>query len=117
MRVARRLLIALASCVALLPAATQAKPVRHYFSGLVRTTWYVPYSPPNRTASGIWPHWGIVAAGPSIPFGARVHIPGLGTFLCEDRGGSVYGNHLDVFLDYPGEHPVADYYAHVFWEN
>lgn len=116
----RALLAAVLLLLSCYPGIGQAKhpPVRHYLNGIhgwTRTTWYVPYSPPNRTASGIWPYWGTLAAPTWLPFGTRIHIPGLGVFSVQDRGGAVYGAHLDIFLDYPGQHPVKDYYAGVWY--
>lgn len=62
-----------------------------------------------------------VAAGPGIPFGTRVYIPGIGWRVVEDRGGDI-GDHrldclvetkaeafemgrqrLEVWIEYPGE--------------
>jgi 3D (Asp-Asp-Asp) domain-containing protein len=57
----------------------------------------------------------MLAAPSWIPFGAHVLIPGLGVFTVQDRGGGVWGNHLDIFMDYPGEHYVADWYRGVYW--
>lgn len=106
--------LALLLCL-LMPAKSNAGPVRHYFGGWTRTTWYVPYSPPNPTASGLWPRWGMLAAPYGIPLGVHVHIPQLGTFLVADRGSLVYGNHLDIFMPWPGFRHIADAYRGVWW--
>jgi hypothetical protein len=115
---ARAVLAVLVSFALAATVAAHGHPprhTRHYLGGWTRTTWYVPYSPPNRTASGVWPRWGMLAAPSWIPFGAHVVIPGLGVFTVQDRGGDIVGDHLDIFLDYPGEHHVADWYQGVFW--
>ena len=39
-----------------------------------------------------------LACPPQYPFGAKVHIEGLGTFVCEDRGGAIKGNRFDVYM-------------------
>lgn len=52
---------------------------------------------PNVTASGGRPIPGeTVAAGPSIPFGSRVWIEGVGIRTVNDRGGRITDNHLDL---------------------
>lgn len=40
-----------------------------------------------------------VAAPKSFAFGTQIHIEGLGSYVVEDRGGSIKGNRLDVFVD------------------
>lgn len=49
-----------------------------------------------------------IAAPKDVPFGSEIYIEGLGTFICEDRGGYIeytydeYGNlimRLDVYLE------------------
>lgn len=57
-------------------------------------TMYCPTG--NTTASGMWPRRGMVATiSRSIPFGTRVRIEGLGTFVVEDRIG--HGSEFDIF--------------------
>lgn len=90
--------------------------VRHYLNGqygLTRTTWY-DYG--SITASGRGVFYGEVAADPSIPFGARMHVPGLGTFVVLDRGGAVWGAHIDIYEPYPGYKSIDDYYRGVWWD-
>ena len=41
-----------------------------------------------------------IAADPSIPFGAQIHIPALGgTYTVTDRGGAIRGNRLDLYME------------------
>ncbi len=41
-----------------------------------------------------------IAAPPEIPFGAQIYVPELGkTLTVTDRGGSIKGNRLDVFIE------------------
>lgn len=52
------------------------------------------------TASGAQVSKGrTVACPPRIDFGTRVEIEGLGTYVCEDRGGAVQGDHIDVYTN------------------
>lgn len=39
-----------------------------------------------------------IACPPEFPFGAKLEIEGQGTFVCEDRGGAIKGNHIDIFV-------------------
>jgi len=49
--------------------------------------------------------WHTVAMSRDIPFGTRVYIPYFGDgpnggiFVCEDRGGAIHGNRIDIFMD------------------
>ena len=59
------------------------------------------YAPTGqRTATGIWPTWGVVATDPSVlPMGTRMTISGLdGTFVAADTGGGVRGAHVDIYM-------------------
>lgn len=40
-----------------------------------------------------------IACPPNMAFGARVVIEGLGERVCEDRGGAIKGNRLDVYME------------------
>lgn len=31
-------------------------------------------------------------------FGTRIKIDGMGTYVCEDRGGAIKGNHFDIYM-------------------
>jgi 3D (Asp-Asp-Asp) domain-containing protein len=39
-----------------------------------------------------------IACPPEFPFGAKLEIEGQGTFVCEDRGGAIKGNHIDIYV-------------------
>ena len=39
-----------------------------------------------------------IACPPEFPFGAKINIEGLGTYVCEDRGGAIKGNHIDIYM-------------------
>jgi len=39
-----------------------------------------------------------VACPKTLPFGTKVEIEGIGIRECQDRGGSIKGNRLDVFI-------------------
>jgi len=52
------------------------------------------------TASGTEVEEGrTVAAGPELPFGAVLHITGLGLRVVEDRGGAIGNGRIDLFID------------------
>jgi 3D (Asp-Asp-Asp) domain-containing protein len=50
------------------------------------------------TASGSKVHRGTLACPPNFPFGTKVDIDGMGIFVCEDRGGAIKGNHVDIYM-------------------
>ena len=63
------------------------------------------YSPEVRggeahTATGTVPEQGrTIAVDPSvIPYGTKVYIDGYGTFIAEDCGGAIKGNHIDMYF-------------------
>ena len=39
-----------------------------------------------------------IACPPEFPFGAKIEIEGMGTYVCEDRGGAIKGNHIDIYV-------------------
>ena len=53
------------------------------------------------TASGEKIHEGVVAADPSIPFGTKLYIEGVGIVVVKDRGGAIRGNILDLYIPDP----------------
>lgn len=40
-----------------------------------------------------------IACPPEFPFGTKIEIEGQGIFVCEDRGGAIKGNHIDIFVN------------------
>lgn len=40
-----------------------------------------------------------VACPPEFPFGTKLKIDGMGTYICEDRGGAIKGNHIDIYME------------------
>ena len=44
-----------------------------------------------------------IACPPTFPFGAKLEIEGYGTFVCEDRGGAIKGNHIDIYMETKSE--------------
>lgn len=38
-----------------------------------------------------------LACPPNYPFGAKLDIEGYGVYTCEDRGGAIKGNHVDIY--------------------
>ncbi|MFA5926190.1 MAG: 3D domain-containing protein [Parcubacteria group bacterium] len=51
------------------------------------------------TASGARVQSGRTLACPSVyRFGTKVEIEGMGTYICEDRGGAIKGNHFDIYM-------------------
>ncbi len=39
-----------------------------------------------------------LACPANFPFGTKVAIEGMGEFRCEDRGGAIKGNHIDIYM-------------------
>ena len=50
------------------------------------------------TASGAKVHRGTLACPPGYKFGTKVEIDGMGTYVCEDRGGAIKKNHFDIYM-------------------
>lgn len=50
------------------------------------------------TASGTRTHQGTIACPPDWDFGTRVYVPGVGRFICEDRGSAIKGNRIDLWF-------------------
>jgi 3D (Asp-Asp-Asp) domain-containing protein len=53
---------------------------------------------PFQTASGTRVHRGTMACPPQYPFGTKIEIENVGTFICEDRGGAIKGKHFDMWF-------------------
>jgi 3D (Asp-Asp-Asp) domain-containing protein len=52
------------------------------------------------TASGLKVKEGVtIACPPQFPLGTKVKIEGMGTRVCEDRGGAIKGNHIDIYVE------------------
>jgi 3D (Asp-Asp-Asp) domain-containing protein len=52
------------------------------------------------TASGLKVKENRTLACPqAFPFGTKVQIEGVGTLVCEDRGGAIKGNHFDIYVE------------------
>lgn len=58
---------------------------------------------PFITASGERVHVGTMACPPEYAFGTKIEIDGMGTYVCEDRGGAIKGNHFDMWFESRGE--------------
>jgi 3D (Asp-Asp-Asp) domain-containing protein len=39
-----------------------------------------------------------LACPPVYKFGTKISIEGMGTYVCEDRGGAIKGNHFDIYM-------------------
>lgn len=44
-----------------------------------------------------------LACPPNFPFGAKLSIEGMGVYRCEDRGGAIKGNHIDIYMETKSE--------------
>ncbi len=40
-----------------------------------------------------------LACPPAFPFGTKIAIEGLGEYRCEDRGGAIKGNKIDIYME------------------
>jgi 3D (Asp-Asp-Asp) domain-containing protein len=40
-----------------------------------------------------------LACPKSFPFGTKVRIEGYGTYICQDRGGAIKGNKVDIYME------------------
>lgn len=40
-----------------------------------------------------------LACPPAFPFGTKIRIDGMGEFRCEDRGGAIKGNKMDIYME------------------
>jgi 3D (Asp-Asp-Asp) domain-containing protein len=38
-----------------------------------------------------------------FPFGTKIKIEGMGTYVCQDRGGAIKGNHIDIYMETKSE--------------
>lgn len=44
-----------------------------------------------------------IACPQKFPFGAKIEIEGFGTYVCEDRGGAIKGNKIDIYVETKAE--------------
>ncbi len=44
-----------------------------------------------------------LACPPNLPFGTKLAIEGMGEYRCEDRGGAIKGNHIDIYMQTKSE--------------
>ncbi len=40
-----------------------------------------------------------LACPAQFPFGTKIQIEGMGTYVCEDRGGAIKSNHIDIYME------------------
>lgn len=40
-----------------------------------------------------------LACPPAFPFGTKIAIEGMGEYRCEDRGGAIKGNKIDIYVE------------------
>lgn len=40
-----------------------------------------------------------IACPKNFPFGTKIEIEGMGTFECQDRGGAIKGNKIDIYME------------------
>ncbi len=40
-----------------------------------------------------------LACPPAYALGTKIEIDGMGTYICEDRGGAIKGNHFDIYME------------------
>lgn len=76
-------------------AEAKPEPVRTEVFEITAYTWTGYH-----TASGVWPEYGMCAADWDVlPPGTIVDIPDYGIAVVTDRGGDIYGNRLDIYLN------------------
>lgn len=109
-----RTLVAALLMALLVPAhgGTRPTPVVVHQLGMAWVTGYTWTG--YRTASGVWPVAGRTVAVDRrvIPFGAWIHIQGVGWRRAEDIGGAIVGTRLDVFTA-----SVAEAYRITGWRR
>jgi 3D (Asp-Asp-Asp) domain-containing protein len=44
-----------------------------------------------------------IACPREYAFGTKIHIEGMGTYTCEDRGGAIKGNKFDIYMETKSE--------------
>lgn len=83
----------------------------------VQTMEVTAYCLRGRTASGAWVGPGIAAAARGVPFGTQLHVAGIGSVVVADRGGAIYGNRLDVWMECAAAWQWGRRWVAVTWEG
>ncbi|MCY7500184.1 3D domain-containing protein [Bacillus pumilus] len=79
---------------------TRKMVVTAYTNGFESTGKHPSHSEYGTTASGVTTKQGITIACPSyMKFGTKLYIEDVGLRVCQDRGGDIKGNRLDVFIE------------------
>lgn len=88
------------SPMCLLDGTEQTYEVSFYTAGYESTQKQKGDKGYRLTASGTYVQEGrTVAAPPSIPFGTKLYIEGIGVRVVEDRGSAIKSGHLDVYVE------------------
>ncbi len=40
-----------------------------------------------------------IACPPQFPMGTKIRISDMGIYICQDRGGAIKGNHIDIYME------------------
>ncbi|MEM5028966.1 3D domain-containing protein [Priestia sp. WB3] len=79
---------------------TRKMVVTAYTNGYESTGKHPGHADYGTTASGVTTKQGItIACPPYMKFGTKLYIEDVGLRVCQDRGGDIKGNRLDVFID------------------
>ncbi|WP_144533941.1 3D domain-containing protein [Bacillus pumilus] len=79
---------------------TRKMVVTAYTNGYESTGKHPGHSEYGTTASGVTTKQGItIACPPYMKFGTKLYIEDVGLRVCQDRGGDIKGNRLDVFIE------------------
>jgi len=44
-----------------------------------------------------------IACPRNFAFGTKINIEGYGTYICQDRGGAIKGNKIDIYMETKAE--------------
>lgn len=81
-----------------------AKVTAYSCGGLGNDTWKIAMNCPSllkggpRTASGTKPRPYVTAACPRHMMGDRIELENIGPIVCEDVGGAIKGNRIDLYV-------------------
>ncbi|MGN7324877.1 3D domain-containing protein [Bacillus altitudinis] len=79
---------------------TRKMVVTAYTNGYESTGKHPGHADYGTTASGVTTKQGItIACPPYMKFGTKLYIEDVGLRVCQDRGGDIKGNRLDVFIE------------------